>query len=202
MTALRWSFLAALLPLAAVAAPVQPEKPRQPEYFPLAEGTTWVYDVTGSDGERSSVRVEVTEIEKVGGHPCARLETSSGGSVTHTEHLAVLEDGVYRFTFDGVVLDPPVCVLKLPPKAGTRWNFAQKLAGGVVQGQLVAGEAYVKVPKFKGDAVTATGKDMKAGSATVTMTTYYAPKLGPVKQEARINKADVTLELREFTAGK
>jgi hypothetical protein len=201
--ALSGSLLALLL--LSGAAPV-PDKMPQTEYYPLTVGTTWTYERIGADGKRAEATIEVRvgAIEKIGGRDCARLDTIADDKVTQTEHLAVLDGGVYRCAYGGTAIEPPVLILKLPPTPGKvqTWPFNQKVAGDLVRGNFEQGEAEVTVPKAKGKAITVTGKNLRSGDATITMTTYYLPNFGPVKQYARINNLEVTLELKEFKLGK
>src|SRR5262245_57375242 len=108
-------FLLALT-MALVAGPVglwAQEKIAESPYYPLKVGTAWHYRA----GDKKTI-VRVVKHEKVGDTLCALLETERDGTVGAREHIGVKEDGIYRFTGDGVRAEPPVCVLKLPPKKG------------------------------------------------------------------------------------
>jgi len=218
MTRFNWSLLA-LLACAASAAAQPPETMPQTMYFPLTLGTTWKYetvDAAGKGADGSLITVKVVAVEQVAGQLCARLDTfasrgdSDAASRTFSEHLFVrsrwfLGTRVYRLTSEGVVLDPPVCILELPA-AGQRWSFQEKVVDDVVRGEFVAGTANVTVPAYKGPCVTVEGDDVRTNRGRVALKTYYAPGFGPVRKDARIRGGDsetaFSLRLREFTPGR
>jgi hypothetical protein len=102
------------------------EGPKHPtEYFPLKKGATWTYR-TGD----KKITVRVAGFEKVGEDGCARLEyLDSDKKVTATEVFTVRPDGVYRVKFNRTLVDPPLCLLKLPLRSGQKWKFDSKVAG-------------------------------------------------------------------------
>jgi len=107
-------------------------------YFPLAEGNTWKYKVTGGkDG--GPVEIKVAGFEKVKSREgdkdvedvCARLETRRDGSLVATELFTVRKEGVFRVAFANMKLSPPVCLIKIPlPKKGDGWDFKSKIGEG------------------------------------------------------------------------
>src|SRR5581483_6929122 len=78
------------------------EKLLESEYYPLAVGTEWTYDMHGG-----KVKVVVVEHEKFKGTLCARIESTPSGGETSSEHITIKEDGVYRCAYNGVKIDPP-----------------------------------------------------------------------------------------------
>jgi hypothetical protein len=221
---LSWSMLA-LLATAGAASAQEPIgkwywKMRRTEYYPLTVGTTWKYDTLGTDDRPTgvTVQVQVRDIEKIAGRWCALLVWSADGRDTQTEHLTVLEDGVYRCAHMGELIDPPVCILKLPPKAGTTWQLNQRFVGQKVQGRLEESEMNIEIKNpskeamkpdvvvYAGKAVKVTGKDLVGDKATINMATYYGKEVGPVRQEVRIQgdrgaPFQFHMVLKEFKAG-
>ena len=171
------------------------------EYFPLKKGATWAYR---SAGKKGSVRV--SGFEKVGKDDCARLEyLDSDNKVTATELFAVRPDGVYRVKFGGSLVDPPLCLLKLPLRPGQKWKFDSKVAGQEHKGGFVEGaEKDVKVPAGKYDTVTVTttADTQKIEDQTVTLTYYFAAKVGIVKRVLDIGGARTTFELEKYEEPK
>lgn len=167
------------------------------EYFPLKKGASWIY----RSGDKK-VTVRVAGFEKVGSDDCARLEyLDSDKKVTATEVFTVRADGVYRVKFDGSLVDPPLCLLKLPAKKGERWKFDSRVSGQEVKGGFVEGaEKDVKVPAGKYDTVTVTttADTQKIDDQTVTLTYYFAAKVGLVKRVVDIGGARTTLALEKY----
>jgi hypothetical protein len=174
---------------------------RSPEYFPLKKGAAWTYRT-----QDKPVTVRVADFEKIGNDVCARLEyLGSDNKVTATEAVTVREDGVYRVKFGGSLVNPPLCFLKLPLKNGQKWKFDCKIAGQDVKGGFVEGaEKDVKVPAGKYDTVTVTttADTQKIDEQPVTITYYFAPKVGMVKQIVEIGGARTILELEKYEEPK
>src|SRR5262245_55780639 len=115
-----------LLALALLFTPaatlLSQDKVKESEYYPLKVGTTW-----GGRAAGAAATVRAAKQEKVGDVLCSLLETEAGGKVVATEHVAVGDDGLYRYTMLGQKVDPAVRFLKLPPKKGDTWRVASKL---------------------------------------------------------------------------
>src|SRR5207253_6013757 len=129
---------------------------------------------------------------------CAVVEALANGKAVASEHLAAKKDGVYRLAGNGMKVDPPVLVLKLPPRKGDRWKIDSKVAGLTVQGTLAVAEEAVAVPAGKYQAVSVHSDDMKLDGKAVTITQWFAPGVGLVKQVADFGGKKTTLELEKF----
>ena len=108
-------------------------KPALTSYYPLKEGNTWEYRVG-----KQKLTVRVAGEDLVGEVPVAVLECTFAGK-TLKERVAVLKDGAYRFSGEGVEYLPPLCFLKLPPKAGESWEVASRGDGLKITGTFKAG---------------------------------------------------------------
>ena len=188
--------LAFCLSPAGVLPGQEKDKVRESPYFPLKVGNRWVYRL----GARTAT-VRVTKREPVGKVPCARLEMTVGEEV-HTEHLAVRPDGVYRYRADGQDIEPPLCFLKLPPKAGESWKVASKTAGQAITGSFTLAEADVTVPAGKFRAVVVTSTDAQIAGLGVPVTDWFARGVGPVRRRTVLRGAETVLELQEFAPAK
>jgi hypothetical protein len=171
------------------------------EYFPLKKGAAWTYRRADK-----TVTVRVADFEKVGDDVCARLEyLTSDNKVTATEAVTVRADGVYRVKADGSMVNPPICFLKLPLKNGQNWKIDSKIASQDVKGGFVEGtEKGVKVPAGTYDTVTVTttADTQKIDDQTVTITYYFASKVGLVKRVVEIGGARTILELEKYEESK
>jgi hypothetical protein len=178
--------------LLVLTGPLLPqEKTKDTPFFPLKVGTVWVY----RDGSEK-VTVRVLRHEAVGEVRCAVLQTTRG-DVTTTEHVATQPDGVYRYQADREVLTIPICLLKLPAALGTSWQVSSTAAGLEVTGTFTLGAEVVTVPAGKFKTVTAVSKDLRVGASKMTMTTWFAPNVGMVKQEVWIGDLHFVLELEK-----
>ena len=180
---------------AAASQPAQPGLLESP-YFPLKVGTQWNYRM---DGLRYTTRV--VKHEQIGKVWCARLETKSGNSVT-TESIGVQKDGMYRFRGDGMDVMPPLCLCKLPPKAGTEWKVESRIAALDMKGNFTLTEEPITVGKKKYETVKVVFTDLKKGEDKIAMTTWYAAGVGMVKQTIKTGAVDLLIELEKFEAGE
>jgi hypothetical protein len=171
---------------------------KEPSYYPLHVGTQWTYKT--SDGKTTLIKV--TGKEKVGDVDCSRLEATVNGAPVANEHLAAKSDGIYRYKGNGMKVEPPVMVLKLPPKSGEKWEVKSKFAGLTVEGNFTMGEGDVAVTGYKGKAVSVETNDMKIAGNPVMTTLWFAPNVGMVKQVMNLGGMKVQLELEKYEAAK
>ncbi|MBL8798616.1 MAG: hypothetical protein JNM56_32265 [Planctomycetia bacterium] len=175
------------------------DKLKESTYFPLKVGTKWHYRVGPA-----KLTLQVAKHEKVGDVLCALIETLKDGNIVATEHVAVRDDGVFRYTIAGQKPEMPFQVLKLPPKKGDTWKVAVKIGNEELKGEFVSGEEEVEVPAGKYQAVTATSKGFQAPDGEGNMQDlsfkfWYAPKVGQVKQTIKIGKRpEIAIELERY----
>lgn len=128
-----------------IAAPVPrhlfPKDP--PLYFPTKVGTKWVY--AEDEGEKTLV---VEAVEPGRGGLVVTVARVDGEKRTPYEKVAVSPGGLVRLEMHGEKLDPPLVLLKAPPKAGDAWDLETRLTEGPagVLTMTVAGEEDVTVP--------------------------------------------------------
>ena len=167
-------------------------------YYPMQVGAVWNYKAGDS-----KFTVKVTTHEKVGTTMCTRLETAQEGKVIGSEDVFAKEDGVYRLALDGKVIEPAVCILKLPPKPGDGWSVdskAQGKTGGTeaLKGRFKVGGEEVTVPAGKYTAVTVSCDDLDANGAKYSFTTDYVKDVGMVKQVIEAGGLKVVVELEKY----
>jgi hypothetical protein len=187
---------ALVLGLQQPTPPPAKDKVKDSPYFPLKVGAAWEYR-TGT----ATLTVRLVKFEPVGGVLCARLEAGEGAA-RKVEHVAVQADGVYRFQYQGKKIDPPLCLLKLPPKAGQTWKVKYTTDGLAVEGTFTQNREEVAVPAGKYKAVTVTSTDLEVAGSKVRSTCSYAEKVGPVKQAFHLNGRDLVLELVRYVPPK
>jgi hypothetical protein len=165
-------------------------------YYPLTVGTTWQYRV---GKQKATVRVVREETSDTG--PVAVLETTLDGKKV-SEQVGVRGDGVYRYSGEGTAYNPPICFLKLPPTAGATWEVKSRAAGLDVSGTFTAGEEEVTVGAGQYDAVTSTCPDFRIDGTRTSVTYWFVPGIGMVKQRLQIGKREVLIELEKYTPAK
>ena len=186
-----------LLPLLGV--PAQEGKMPTSPYYPLQVGTTWHYKAGDN-----KFRMKVTRHENVGEVRCARVELFIDDKSTASELIAVTGDGVYRYAFDGKEARPPVRFLKLPPKKGDAWKVDSEIGKDKekLQGTFKMGEEEVTVPAGKFKVVTSSAQDLDANNLKLSVTYYFAEKVGMVKQVIEVAGQRIVIELEKFEPGK
>ena len=191
--------------LAAASFSAADDTMRESPWFPLQVGNTWTYRI----GDKSFI-LKVTAHEKVGDVLCARVAMSPlgpnsvPGAVQTFEHLAVTDDGIYRYSINGTRLDKPVRILRLPPKNGDSWAIDAKGPGEVLKGTVKVGEeAEVKVlaGTYK-NVFTSTCDDLDANGLHCAFTYYFAQGVGIIKQRVQIEKDATVFELQKFEPAK
>lgn len=165
--------------------------------YPMNVGTVWTYRV----GE-NRFEIRLTKMEKVGKVDCARLEMFVDGKARSFEHLGIEGNILARHSFEGKPSTPPVPLLKLPPKAGEKWNVESKLDGQVFKGTLAVSEEPVQVPAGKFTAVKVSGVDMDLNGQKFNVTYWFVSGVGMVKQVSELAGQKVTFELEKIVLGK
>lgn len=166
-------------------------------YYPLQVGTAWHYKL----GDQKFT-MKVTKHEPVGKVLCARVELIVDNKVTAFEHIGVTETGIYRYSYEGKNTEPPVLILKLPPKPGDTWEVSAKVGGETLKGMLKEGEEDVKVPAGSYKAVTVAADDFDANGTKMAFKYYFAKDVGMVKQDLDVNGQKAVIELEKFDAPK
>ncbi len=172
------------------------------EYFPLKEGSTWVYKV----GE-SEVTVKVGATDK--GE--TKLDTIANGKPVASETVVVKADGVYRTKINATAIEPPVKILELEDKGGklvpkgkgATWKIDSKVQAQGVTGSFSIGDAAkIKVMDKDVDCVYVEGPKFNIAGTETTVKYYFAPGKGIVKLSYSIQGAEATLELKSYEEGK
>jgi hypothetical protein len=191
-----------LFAILLVAAPAwaAADEPKKPDYFPLAKGNKWDYEVKVGD-EKREFTLEITAVKAEKGTTTAEFVVRTGEEEETGEVIADAE-GV-RGRFNTLKMDPPLTLLKYPLKANDRW--AEKLQiqnDEVLVSSSVKEAEEVKVPAGTYKAVPVeTGLLVRKDA--VGITTWYAAGVGIVQIKVVAGEAEVaSLRLKKFTPGK
>lgn len=194
-------FLSAALPVLLLGLIVRADdKVVESPYYPLKVGNTWYYK-TGN----GKYLIKVAKFEDIDKQLCVRLEMQEDGKLRSVEHIAVKADGVYRCAFENIKAEPPVCILKLPPKKDDAWKIDTAIGTDKLKGTFKTGEVEemtVLAGKFQ-KVVTVSGEDIDANGVKLNVTYYFAPNVGIIKQTmSTAGKEAVVIELEKFEAAK
>jgi hypothetical protein len=198
MLRLARSLSAVVLVAAVVGLARAGDKAPESSYYPVAVGTTWTYRAGDN-----RFQIKVAEVKVVAGVARAKLDLIVNDKVVSHEHVGVTKDGVSRFSFEGKEAKPPIKFLELPPKKDATWPIDSKVEGQPLVGAFKSGEEDVKVPagEYK-KAITVSSKELKANGVPLSITYYFAEKVGMVKQVVELSGQKVIIELERFDMGK
>ncbi|MGQ0570766.1 MAG: hypothetical protein ACT4P5_14760 [Armatimonadota bacterium] len=176
-------------------------------YFPLAQGTTWLYR-TNTSGE---ITIRVNGVQRVGEFECRMIETVVDGNITQAECYRVASDGVYAhqrsYPAGSVVLVPPQRVLAAPVAVGRKWQWVGKISEHeVVFNYTWARRESAKTPAGTFDAMQLYFTGVVGPGVSVESWRWFAPGVGMVKEDTTLVQAGRTLriyaELVRMTPGR
>jgi len=195
--------LSVLVVALAPAAPIPPPPKTTPLYFPTRVGTKRVY----LNEEDKSERVElVTKVEDKDGAKLVTTQCDRDGvgecyleTVVSDQGLAIVRVEVIEINFQ---LDRPLWVLKVPLKAGSKWDFelAHRNLAGWSGTAIVEVHEKVTVPAGVFEAVRV--KSVTASNPSQVITTWYAPHVGVVKVIKKAKSGEAVEVLKSFRPGK
>src|SRR5437588_7722064 len=170
--------------------------------LPMAEGTTWNYelvqerpiaslDLTEPDEqERLSVSYRVGGTAKIDNKDLRRLEIYRGDTLETVDLIAIEERGLIcpaRVQFEGAIIKliPPQMMLSTPLKTGTKWDFDGTIGDTKVnQRYEIVGEEDVDVPAGKFHAWRIHCEQILPTPATIDR--WFVPTTGFVKVETAV----------------
>lgn len=189
-----------LLLAVAPAAPVPPPPKTPPLYFPTTVGAKWVYQTEGNKDEKVEM---VMKVEDKDGEKWVAIGSEWKGKVDYRHAISVSDKGLAVVDTDVSDLDEPSWLLKLPHKAGNKWDYVIALPGvGKWKGKAIAdGTEKVEVPAGKFEAIRVKLDITFAGDRRQT-TAWYAPGVGMLKQIVKSESGERVEVLKSFTPGK
>lgn len=201
MRAIRFAF-PLLLALLSGNLLAQDQTVKEDKYYPLKKGSTWEYVTAGK-----SFRIELVEFEMVGDTLCAKLESMLNGNTVASEHVAVKDDGVYRYKYNNIEISPPLKFLALPVGPDKTWQVDSSATtpnGETLnlKGQFTTKAETVKVPAGDYEAISSTSSSFEVMGQKLEMSYFFAPDVGMVKQVVKVGNNTVTVELQKYTPGE
>jgi hypothetical protein len=208
-----------LLVVCAGPSQTQEKKPVvfETNWYPLKVGSQWTYKVTSGNApdapvQKVQVTVDQQEVydfkstrdKKEIIEPIVRykLKVVSGNKDPLYEYVAVLNDGVYRFTSAGKDIAPPLRFLKLPNTQGEKWTVNSVSENVQLVGTFVCEDDTVKVPAGQFQTKRVSTKDFQLGTEKMSLDHWFAPNVGIVQQRVHVGNNDILLELESFKEGK
>ena len=184
----------------APAAPIPPPPKTPPLYFPTMVGTKWVYQTEGEKGERVEVLMDVKDKD---GAKLVETGCVYDGEVKYDRTVSVTEKGLCVIALSNLTVDEPFWELKLPHKAGNKWEYVFPIPSFLTwKGTAVAdGPEVVEVPAGKCEAIRVTIAPNHEESQ-LRFITWYAPRVGKIKEIVKWKAKDRVEVLKSFTPGK
>jgi hypothetical protein len=191
--------VAGVLGLAAAPVPKVADKPAL--YFPTKVGTKWVYAQP-----RSEMTLVVTKVEAADDTTLVTVERVVGGGKSSPIHTVRVGKAGVAFTSEvGEAYTPPWVRLRLPHRAGEKWESASSRTltqnGAVVRFHSAAtdrGEEEVQVPAGTFRALRVDSEWSADGAAKQWKREWFAVGVGAVKMEW----ASTVCVLKSFSLGK
>ena len=170
--------------------------------LPMAEGTTWNYELVQerpsasldltepNEQERLSVSYRVGGTAKIDNKDLRRLEIYRGDTLDTVDLIAVEERGLIcpaRVLPEGAIIKliPPQMMLSTPLKTGTKWDFDGTIGDTKVnQRYEIVGEEDVDVPAGKFHAWRIHCEQILPTPATIDR--WFVPTTGFVKVETAV----------------
>jgi hypothetical protein len=179
-------------PLFAPAAPVPKHlmKDRPAQYFPTTVGTKWVYE--DPNGEET---LELVKVEVVNGAQVVSVVKVLDDRTAPNQRVAVSATQIARLAWSGEPFVEPLVMLKIPCRAGEKWEYD---TAGVKGTDTIAGVERVTVPAGTFEAVRVDSVYTFVGK-TENDSFWYAAGIGLVKMKYDGGKERV---LKSFTPGK
>jgi hypothetical protein len=190
--------------------------------IPIADGTTWLYEMTqetgkeftlsdakvGPDGKVHALAAyRLTGTQYVDGKNFLKFEMHRDGVITNSDLMTVDEYGIFcaaRIDQYGDVtkLDPAQTMIAVPLKTGASWEFNGKLGDvDVRQHYDVVGEEDLDLPAGKFHAFHIHGE--QTAPVRMTIDRWFVNEVGIVKDVTETKMADghvlrrISLELKE-----
>lgn len=169
-------------------------------YYPLEVGNKWTFNVAVGGNTATAVS-SITKIEMINGKPMARLEASVNGKVVANEHLHQTAEGIFRHRNNGQEIDPPICLLKYPVKAGAKWQGEIKVGTDDGKYFCESKEEAVEVPAGKFKAVRVSIR-LESKGQTVNTAYWFVKDVGFVKQTVDAAGLNIVMDLEKFERAK
>jgi hypothetical protein len=173
------------------------------DFYPLKVGTKWNYELDAGQPQKGMITSVIAAEETADGKPIARLEVYiNGQKAPTTEHLMSNKDGVFRVKINNQQLDPPLCILKYPLKAGQKWDTKTTAIGQQLDVSCRQGaEEEVQVPAGKYKAVPCvieTSTQTQQGAMKIVNTYWFVDDVGVVKQKMNFGDKVILMELTKY----
>ncbi len=153
------SMLAALLIVSCAHAPTVAEGPPVSDYYPLAVGNSWTYDVTML-GAKQQQKISIDKEEK------GQFYDSAGNELSQ-DAFGVRDQKRY--------------LLRAPLEVGTKWNNVVSVSS-YEQYQIIEAGQNCDAPagQFTG-CIVVEGRNRIEGDKTLILTLTFAPKVGIIR---------------------
>ena len=194
-------------PVAFRAPPQKPSTKEPTYYYPVKVGAKWVFEKELWNKDEVLVVTLVTKGDA--GFLVTVEQENSKGERSPNHKMLVSAEGLWLTEEQGEPYSPPWQVLKVPHKAGDKWDVTTERAAAIAASvkhsvilcRVAAEPELLKVPSGKFDALkVSTTKTKVNGKAVDDSVSWYAAGIGLLKQEWKNGRTIGTLKV--FTPGK
>ena len=147
------------------------------------------------------MRIIASNIQSGPERQAVELESVVNGKVTATEFVGKSSEGLFRLRMNGIDITPPLQLLRIPVTKGDSWSSASTNAGEPMNAQSFVDLQQVSVPAGIFDAVLVT-TEAKTAEGKIVNKQWFAPGIGPVKQEVKMSGVSITAELKRYDPGR
>ena len=179
------------------AAPQRTERKNVVDFFPTEVGTHWTYGTVGGE-----VTQFVHDAENDGEAKVVTIYQVHPRKPPYmVQRLRVSDRGVFEIATYVGEIEPPHCLLRLPHRPGNRWTYDRRPETRALwfdREEAVAREEEVVVPAGRYSAIRVDSEHQKDGKPAETHTTWYAPRVGPVKW---VDGGSRSIVLKSFRPG-
>ncbi len=179
-------------------------------YWPLVAGSRWSMPIP-DENPGWVVTFHVTKVvPKAEGVSDVSLEYSMNGNQVQKEVYEVTADMIARMSGGpngGSDFNPPMPVIKLPMNSGASWSWSGTIGSGLLQHPAasqfsVSGPVEVTTPAGKFNAIKVhSALVLSSGKKSISLPndTWYAPGVGIVEQQAKVNGKVHTYYLSKYS---
>ncbi len=169
-------------------------------YYPLEVGNKWTFNVAVAGNSVTAIS-SIVKIEMINGKSMARLEAAIKDKVVANEHLRQTEEGIFRHRNNGQDIDPSICLLKYPVKAGAKWQGEFKVGNDDGKYSCESSEESIEVPAGKFKAIRVNIR-LESKGQNVNTAYWFVKDIGFVKQTVDAGGLNIVMELEKFERAK
>jgi len=178
------------------AAPPAAELPVAADYYPLAVGNVWQFQMTTA-GRTQPIEFRAAKLEIIDNVPMVRIDTVVAGNVVASESLVANDKGLFRYRYNGIEIAPPIMLLRNPVRVGDSWSAETQIGGQKMNVSCRVAEEKVTVKAGEFQTIKLSVETAAEG-VQIKSDYWLSADTGIVKQLLTIGGTVVEIELKKF----